>query len=772
MTRAHCLAQLGLLASLLLGCSDRTLEAVTRGPEPTPAHCAPLPTEPIARSWESSALTILTSELSPAVLLHSSRSTLRLFAELSRWGLGAPTHVAFGTASGVRVLTAGAGVDVPVGELSEAWLLVWFAGAEGFSWDAPWLVTLQHRPEAARLDADGLALSGSAALGYVGMLPLYGLAKPDTSGWDALPNEVLQQARFWTRALRRYPLAVTDRFRLESDGIGLQVHHQFTLLESEDDFGTVPLELAPLSPSLGLAYLGGRMPMSVSDPVTDTSIVTGHGPYLAVESSTCHEVRFDVMDYVNRGLASPSTAQEDPRALAALTDLQAAATLAFTRDDGLFHQDFGDPQDFASAPPQLEDDPSVTDNTCWASIAALYYPRALPYLEPDARSDASARLRRYVDEWLLQEQRFTPLEDKLQLDGPGLEATGDYGRAAARANSLLPTLYSYAQHTQDFELLTQRWPLIERLFSMGRSMSFRSFGRERIPELGDQAAPALAMARTAYFTGHLEQYAYASYLFARELTLHVVKHTAAQYFLDHQPLREGPAPSGVIYPTQQLGGLSGWELDGPEYPADAVDKNFIYRWIRFNDPDVGRFHRDHLLDLDQTELHADSTVQSWIWVAEDGTQSVEPWHDDPHIRPSLKRLRATVLGETLDELEDIQVPEGQSIFPESAVIASALALLQAGAPPEVESLITPFGTDYALGIAREGREHEAVLAVGVDYLDSGAPVLYWSGWTPPTPPGDAPAASAWSFGAVNVDSELAHSGSQRVSPSTLALTFD
>jgi hypothetical protein len=40
------------------------------------------------------------------------------------------------------------------------------------------------------------------------------------------------------------------------------------------------------------------------------------------------------------------------------------------------------------------------------------------------------------------------------------------------------------------------------------------------------------------------------------------------------------------------------------------------------------------------------------------------------MRQSLKRLRATVLGETHDQLEDIQVPEGERIFPESAVIAS------------------------------------------------------------------------------------------------------
>jgi len=763
------LALWGVLGS---GCSERTLRAVTRGAEVTRAHCVPMPTESVGRAWESAALAVLTSELSPAVMLHSSRPELSLFSGLARWGLGAPTHVALGTAQGVRVLNATADLELPVGSMSEAWLLVWFRGAPGYTWDTPWLVTLQHRLSAARLTAEGLRLSSDTPLGYVAMMPLFGLFKPDTSTWAELPNEVVQKARFWTRALRRYPLAVTDRFRLDAPSSAVVVHHQFELLSTDDDFGTVPLELAPLSPSLGLAYAGGRMPMAVSDPVTDTSVATPHGPYLAVESSTCHEVTFPVLDYVNRTLAAPSSRQTDPRALEQLAALRAAASTAFSREDGFFHQDFGDPQDFTGPPPQARDDPSITDNTCWASIAALFYPRALPYLDATLQGEAKARLHRYVGEWLLQEQRFTPHEDKLLCVGPGVLETGDYGPAAVRANALLSTLWSYAYETQDFALLKERWPLVQRLFSVPRSMSFRSFGRERLLELGDQAAPSLAMARSAHFVGDSDTYAYASYLFARELTHHVVKHTGASYFVAQQPLADGPPLSGVVYPTEQRAGLAGWQLDGPDVPATATQKNFSYRWIRFNDLDVGRFHRENLLDLDRAELHAESTVQTWQWADPGGALLVEPWHDDPHIRPSLKRLRAVVLGESLDELDDIQVPDGRSIFPESASIANALAVLQAGAPPELVPLIEPVSTDYALGLVREGRDSEPLLTVAVAYESAGPPVLYWTGWQPPTTAAGVAAADQWSFGSLTADIPVSISGQQRVSASTVAVTFE
>ena len=190
--------------------------------------------------------------------------------------------------------------------------------------DVPWLVVWQHRPTELTLDDAGLHARAAAPIGYVAMMPLYGHAKQDTSGWTALPNGVLESCRTWAKALREYPLAVDEPFRLDAKSASVIIHSQFTWLSTNDDWQTLHAKLAPLSPSLALARKGERMPMSVSGPVTDPELFTWFGPYVGVEDTDCHEVTLPILSYVTSTEKDPEPDVTNPVVAGALSSLRAA----------------------------------------------------------------------------------------------------------------------------------------------------------------------------------------------------------------------------------------------------------------------------------------------------------------------------------------------------------------------------------------------------------------------------------------------------------------
>ena len=188
------------------------------------------------------------------------------------------------------------------------------------------------------------------------------------------------------------------------------------------------------------------------------------------------------------------------------------------------------------------------------------------------------------------------------------------------------------------------------------------------------------MARLAYFTGDMEVFGYATYVFARELVHHVVKHTGAAYFRAHQPASDPTPVPPNVYLTRLFGDTLGWQLDGPTYPTNAKERYYEHRWVRFGDPDVARFHRDNLgagpgplgqgaaLNLEKAELDDPATIAIWEQFAP--TTQIRPTtgHDDPHILPSLVRLRSLLLDETPEQLAVFGDPSSQQ-SPPSAQIA-------------------------------------------------------------------------------------------------------
>ncbi|HXG48755.1 MAG TPA: hypothetical protein VNO52_14110, partial [Methylomirabilota bacterium] len=174
----------------LVGCakqqpSDKVLAATASLPAvypPISLLAAPTP-EParaeggLSRLGTGASLTVVQSALSPALLVHSGERRLSVFAGLKERGLGGPAYAAFGADGGPRIVTNGLPADVS--GMNERWVLVWFAGAAGWTnWDVPWAVFLSRRPSAMVLDQAGLHFEFSVPAGDVMLLPLYGYFKP------------------------------------------------------------------------------------------------------------------------------------------------------------------------------------------------------------------------------------------------------------------------------------------------------------------------------------------------------------------------------------------------------------------------------------------------------------------------------------------------------------------------------------------------------------------------------------------------------------------
>ena len=322
------------LLIVAMGCRrepDGAAERIAPNPNAPAAYPAVItpPSTNIARarphlkdtSWKAAPFWVLHTELSPAILVHASTRYLGLFTDLAECGLGAPTHVAWSTRDGPRAQKAGATHDVSA--MEENWLVVWFAGAAGWTnWDAPWAVFLQRKPGWLRVDEKGLHLEFPAAAGDVVLLPLYGYFKLPPSGRDyltehglpgrklrswqwekTLARDPLTRLRYWAGATRELPIYCEETFSADRGRDELTIRWRFERHSIEDDWRTRHLKLAPVSPPLSLAVKESAFPVRFSNPFFDMEIPTPLGPYTAVQGEDAFDATFPLLHYVNESAA-------------------------------------------------------------------------------------------------------------------------------------------------------------------------------------------------------------------------------------------------------------------------------------------------------------------------------------------------------------------------------------------------------------------------------------------------------------------------------------
>lgn len=567
-------------------------------------------------------LAVLQTQLSPAWLMQSSDTALTLFGGTPKAGLGGPSHVAFATPTGTRVLSVGASLDAAaLKAMSQPWLLAWWQGSDGWrQWDVPYLVILQHRPTTLRLDARGVSVSFAGPVESLTSLPLLGYAKlPQQKAfaadptqfhlpadwpraqlnpwtWGAgLPPAVVARCNWWTRALREFPYNLRETDTINHHTGSVDVHDAFDYIDIPNDWHTPADLIAPLSPSLALARQGGY-PMTVHAKLTDCQYATLLGPYLAAEGTKTLDYSLDIGPYwmqaADPNVTAPPANPANPANLAdsAQAALLAAATASTGDDEGQMwdYQDGNFVWDMQSG--DLRDPAYQTG-----------------YTVGSGRRDRKGWLQARALDTLLNRARYGLDEragtmTRRYIDGPGIGDFGasDYGDAGKLGADMIFDAWVYAYHTGDYQTIADHWDLLTSLNVTPLTMAWASQGRGSIAEMGDEAPPMLALARLAYAVGDRQTYAAAVSWYARELVHVVIKDGAFTRY--HNDFR--PWSPGWDNPTETATNLwatnAGWQGGGfrSHLPGDNQWPNF---YVRLDDPDTLRFHRTYAAGLPRRE---------------------------------------------------------------------------------------------------------------------------------------------------------------------------
>jgi hypothetical protein len=385
---------------------------------------------------------VIVSRLSPAILMELPETTLRLVpaGAAASPGTRERDQQAAAPAAGklpryLAAVEAGRAVVRKVSDLNqptplrldEPWVLVWFGpdtAARGHAevcdvdskagthktalgepqtlLDVPLLLRLEHRPSAVSVQSGQMVFEFAKAAGKVAVMPLFGRRAwlpEETEAWrSALPEQVIQQCRLWSRWLRDFPLTVEETYEAEQSGDALRLQEAFQWISLQDDWQTPPVKAAPLPPMLAVA-LGGSVPVTflvggkAVRPV-DGNLMDFAGKMMAVEGAEGYECRLEKLgDYLWQP-PRPVAVVAEARPLQARLESQVAEMVSAGHLRPLLVT-HGGPGSW---------------NASWywvgtpETVHALA--RALPYLS----AELQARVREYVKaEW----QQYPPLE----LDG-------------------------------------------------------------------------------------------------------------------------------------------------------------------------------------------------------------------------------------------------------------------------------------------------------------------------------------------------------------------
>jgi hypothetical protein len=752
------------------GLSDVPLFPVQgRVPRPDVALAAGLP-----GAAGAGGMTVLATQLSPAWLAQTAARELVLFGGTRPEGLGPPTRLAFATAGGTRVLAAEAGASADAGALramSRPWLLVWWQGAEGWTqWDAPYLVTLQRRPTAMALTADGLRLTFAGPAGYFTVMPLYGYAKlPQQAAWErdpspfgyppgwpaedlrpwrwerGLPASVAARCDWWAEALTRFPYRVMETYRVNHRLGAVEIRDRFDYVAVVDDWGTRPRRLAPLSPTYCLALRAG-FPMAVQGKLTDLQYPTLFGPYCAMESAS--EVRYSlkVGPYLMQA-ADPNPAPP-PDAATAARRAQAALlsrAMADTMDDEAHAWDY------------------VDENFVWyAQTEANRFPAMLTgYVAGSLRADRKAWLQARTLHSLLDAGRYKMDEragalTRRYIDGPGIGNWGssDWGDSGKLGTDMICDAYAYAYATGDYQTIADYWDLITSLDTLPATMSWAGVGRASIAEMGDEAPPMLALARLAYAVGDRETYAAAAYWFARELVLHVVKEGGFTRYMEQvQPWH--PGWKGAFETASNLWGTNASWQGGGLRTAEGGENQWGNFYVRLDDPDALRFHRRYATELPRRVATLSTPAERR------GSYPVY-------------FARVCILGEDPDAAAADFSRDGGKPPPDSIIRDTAAAWREF--PPRLETLIPPAEPPVAdtAGFAWSQMNNGDMGLVSPAWMAKGRPpTITWFWWKPPLVAQGVDAGDRWSFGALDTAAGLAPDSAAQtaINPMTGAFTY-
>jgi hypothetical protein len=651
-------------------------------------HVAPEMKDPLAErtAWEGHEVYSLRSMVTPGILLRMKSASVRFFGRLEQFGAEPPTFLIVKTSGGAKAI--GRDEPVPGGQMAASWIVASFQGAKGWEqFDVPWLLALEKRPKQLVLTKDGLNIVfAQKDTGHIFSMPLYGYSKPPQQGSDfaaknklptkgihpwewrkAVPKSVVERCDWWASVAKAYPVGFQESFSVNPATDEITFHYDYRWLTVNDDWETRPVRFATLSPTLGIAWKCPGFPMKASATIHDPDYFTAFGSYVGALDLDRLDLTMKVLQYTNELERLELPAELNPDQRKALEMVVSSMKGKF-RSPWQYYYDHGD-----------------RGNYCWNIVADAWYSRGLPFVPDDVKAIAKSSLRVYMAGDVLVP--YSPFHGKYILHGPGIGSWGTWGDAGKFSSNALQAIWAYGQYSGDWKLLGERWDRIKRYFITPDEANWVFFGRGAIAEMGDEAPPCSAYARMAWALKDYDEYLFGCYMFARELVHHYVKQVGGQLFYENQPYNHLSAMLPHVYPTNLWGSTLGWQVDGPVWGEG--EHQSANRWVRFHDPDTGRFYRDHLADPVRKELE---------WYAEAGRRdrkdvfaihNYKNWltKDDAHIMTGLGRIRSFVLGEPYEKLSQAVPLDNYKGTFGPGKIATGYAYLRSMVPVKFERLV-------------------------------------------------------------------------------------
>ena len=691
---------------------------------------------------------------SPGALVRMKTRRVTVFAGLGHYGAEPPTLLWARTADGVKTLRRG---ERLAGEaMTASWLAASFQGSKGWEeFDTPWFLALDRRPEAVTLTAEGLLLEyAEPDSGYIYSMPLYGYDKPpqrdnrfqEKNGlpsrgvepwtWEErLPDAVAARCDWWASVAKAFPVDFQESFRVDPAEDRIDFRQSYRWLTIEDDWGTQPRRFALLPPSVALARTAKRFPFETAQPLHDPDYWTPYGPLVGVADVDSFEYSLRLLQYLHDVETVRLGATLSPAANDALGRITAAMENKFP-NAWRYQLDHGD-----------------RANLCWNVAGDVWYGRALSLVDSRLFSRAAQSFRLYLSDDIIQPH--SPYHGKYLLHGPGIGSWGEFGDAGKFMSLALQPIWAYAEFGRGWDLVQDRWDLIKRFFTTPDEADWLSYGRRSIAEIGDEAAPCSAYARLALGAGDIDEYLFGAYMFSRELTHLAIKQTAGRSFYEHQPLHVYQPMPERIYPTDMWGSTVGWQVDGPEWGhLSSGEHQTANRWVRFQDPDVGRFFRDRFPQEVGTEIDWYDDAANEGRKAIYRPETYRDWRiqDDPHVMPSRLRLQSLLLDEGPEGVRATSELRALRDRGPASQIAAAYSVLRLNAPRDIRRIAPVFDgpSPWVVGLERRGLEDSSspVQEIREDGL---AIEPMWYGWGMPR---NAPAGGERgyrSFGQIRGD---------------------
>jgi hypothetical protein len=414
-------------------------------------------------------LEVISSGLSPFVLVRNEGSKVKLFQGMEAYGLGGPANAAYVEEHKVKVISTSEAIDTS--KMTESWMLFWFGGAKGwdkigrvpYAMDLPMLVVLQKMPSEIKAAGTGVEFTFPAEAGYIAMVPFYGTSlvrASQTAEWvKAFPQEVFLRCRLLAEVSREFPIKVEEQFKVQPGQDRVLVRDRFEFLSIDDDWATGHKKVAALEYGVALAQRYGFRHLNVAGKVLDLEMPVGAGAFAGIEGEECSYTLSGLLRYVNQ--------IEQPRVIPAGQPLLAEARKNFN----------------------------------W-NVTSL------------AEAATAARYVRYADPALQQTVRQgigSAVESALDPKGLMFEYDAKAGRmlvSSEKQGAMLSNLYEVAA-AGDRKLIAGHWDVIRGMYDgLVKASSWANAG------LRDEAASA---ARLAYWAGDEETYKFACYQAAKQL---------------------------------------------------------------------------------------------------------------------------------------------------------------------------------------------------------------------------------------------------------------